>query len=524
MPKESYFKKLRDVFLPKEEIDINESVESPEPSFPEPEVESASSVSITPAVVEGTAETAASFFIESPVHRRQDNELKPVRDPARLEHEPYRFNENGDMKVCVTKANLYEIHPKTKAVKVHPLDKEVIEVQSNCVVCSYFETDTQGNVTSSYQLKVEEGENAPDSVHFELPDEDGSGGVEGSYYIPLFWVVDGELERNNYEGPSRTAKLWGGIQGHRGPVWWARGYNKLYNVGGGKNVYKQYVRSFDQKELRTIKERAREDLSSPFSGDAQVRVRYEGEGGEDFDKSDSEAILVHGNEYDTQWYVGSRRMGIVEDGLVTCLSNLPVKTIEVTTLSPTTVASVSSETTSVLTSSTTANVVGNVTYSDVAGLPTTDNSEAALTGLTLDSNFWAGGSALPAAGLNVYEVQLCGTTGCGEGKSVYVMGTSSSTYAWPSIIVGAAQTSAATSATQDTFLQSVPAASVVTGSTETEVVSSTISSDVLLPAGTVNVYEADGTGDKKFLTAANSESETQLNVVVESAFDGCTGS
>ena len=541
MAKESFFSRLRDSFFGKDEVELNESIETTENTLPDPEIQKSPAVEITPKVAQGAAEVAASFFSESPVNRRQDNELKPTRDPARLEHEPYRFNEGGDMKVCITKANLYEIHPKTGAIKIHPLKDDIVEVTRDCVVCSYFSTDNQGHVVSDYEIVVQQGKQIPASTHFILPDEDDgladdgqtydpdSYGSGGEYYTPLFWIIDGKIERNNWEGPNRKAKLWGGIQGHRGPLWWIAGYNKLKNIGGGKNIYKEYDLDEDEKRLRTLKEKGQSTLTSPFSGEAQVRVRYDGEDdvaeGEEFDKANSDAILVHGNRYNKQWFVGERSMGIVEDGLVTCLANLSVTTVPVTELS-TALAAKAGTLTDIVTASTTTEVVGSLTYGSVAGQPTSSDKETAITGLATDTTFWKGGSSIRAAGLTVYEVQLCNQTGCGVGKSVYVMGVSPEGYqgsaSWPYLLVAPTQAAAVTGSTGETeFLKSVPSASVVTGSVTATVVASATTTQAYLPTETVRVYQAEDENSKKFLTYEGSE--TGLTFVIEPTSDGCTG-
>lgn len=531
MAKESFFSRLRDSFFGKDEVELNESIETKENKLPEPEVKNPSLLEVTPKVVQGAAEVAASFFLESPVNRRQDNELKPTRDPARLEHEPYRYNENGDGKVCITPANLYEIHPTTGSVKIHPLKTTIVEdLPRNCVVCSTFTTDDQGAVTGDYDVYVHEGGSAteladpPESTQFILPDEDGNG-YGGTYYMPLFWIQSGKLERNTWEGPNRSAKLMGGVQGHRGPVWWVKGYNALSNIGGGKNVYKRYDWIDDEKELRTLKEKGMSGVSSPFSGQPQVQVRYEGEEEaaaadppQQFDKADSNAIVVHGNRYKKQWFVGSKSRGIVEDGLVSCLSNLPVTTVPVTELS-TALAGKADTLYDVCTSSITTTVVGSLVGGTVAGLPSSSNTATAITGLTTDTTFWKGGDALTAAGLTVYEVQLCGQTGCGVGKSVYVMGVSPEGYqgssSWPSFIVGASQAAAVTAAAgQTSFLQTVPSANVITGQYPATVVASLSTVQAYLPTDTVRVYEAEDENAKKFLTHAGTE--TGLTVVIES--------
>ena len=62
MAKESFFSRLRDSFFGKDEVELNESIETKENKLPEPEVKNPSLLEVTPIVVQGAAEVAASFF------------------------------------------------------------------------------------------------------------------------------------------------------------------------------------------------------------------------------------------------------------------------------------------------------------------------------------------------------------------------------------------------------------------------------------------------------------------------------
>lgn len=412
MAKESFFSRLRDSFFGKDEVELNESIETKENKLPEAEVKNPSLLEVTPKVIEGAAEVAASFFLESPVNRRQDNELKPLRDPFRLEHEPYRYDENGDGILMITPANLYEIHPASGGVILHPLktttlgDEEALP--RNCVVCSTFSTDEHGAVTDDgYDIYVHEGGSSkeladpPASTQFILPDEDGNG-YGGTYYMPLFWIQDGKLERNTWEGPNRSAKLMGGVHGHRGPMWWVKGYNVLKNIGGAKNIYREYVRADDDKLLRTITG-VETGLSSPYCGDERVRVRYNGEDdveeGEEFDKSTADTIEILGNGVHRIWTIGGHKVAIVEDGLVNGIEPLDCKDLtvrEADSIGVVKFPESESDYTDVLTSTTETSistvavsglpdddtgyraVVDGVTYGDVAGLPAAEDKVSVL--------------------------------------------------------------------------------------------------------------------------------------------------
>ena len=141
------------------------------------------------------------------------------------------------------------------------------------------------------------------------------------------------------------------LRGHRGPLWWVNGYNSLRNIGGGKNVYKEYIQASDFKDLRTIKDIGGScenkvqigtdsngnpvTLGNPFCGSARIRVHYDGEFQADgitpnpnFDKANANSIVVRGNNFNNQWYVGAKRAAVVEDGLVNDMVNLPVETLD----------------------------------------------------------------------------------------------------------------------------------------------------------------------------------------------------
>ena len=271
-----------------------------------------------------------------------DKEVAHIDVAPRQEHEPYRYEPDGDGQVCVTKAHLYEVHPKTGAVNIHELNKTIIGVSANCVVYTKFKTDPHGAVDPpAYTLHTAEG--LPPSTQHILKDEDGRG-VNGEYNTPIFYIKDGELDRdhwNNREDNPREVKLYGGLRGHRGPLWWVNGYNSLRNIGGGKNVYKEYIQASDFKDLRTIKDKggSYDSNDNPYCGTARIRVHYEGEYQADgltldpnFDKANANEIVVRGNGYKAEWLVGGSRMGVVEDGLVNCLKSIPTKTLTKKTL------------------------------------------------------------------------------------------------------------------------------------------------------------------------------------------------
>lgn len=351
MAKENFFKRFVDSFRGGEEGSLNDRLDEPLENLEEVELEEAKPFIANPLA--GVADMAESRFYTGGSGPRVDTaEAKHVDEHFRQEHEPYRFNNNGDMQVCISAANIYEINPKNASVKIHALHPLIIECPRNGVVYGHFETDNQGRIKDTlagvYRLEV--GGDLPDTTHFELPNEDDpeasshSGyGSDGDYYIPICWIVDGKIEARQFDASKdgRQARLMGSVMGQRGPLIWNTGYNKLKNVGSGKNVYRNYIVGDDHKELRTIKDKggSYDSNDNPYCGTARIRVHYEGEYQADgvtlnpnFDKANANEIVVRGNGYKAEWLVGGSRMGVVEDGLVNCLKSIPTKTLSKKTL------------------------------------------------------------------------------------------------------------------------------------------------------------------------------------------------
>jgi len=351
MAKENFFKRFVDSFRGGEEGSLNDRLDEPLENLEEAELEEAKPFIANPLA--GVADMAESRFYTGGSGPRVDTaEAKHVDEHFRQEHEPYRFNNNGDMQVCISAANIYEINPKNASVKIHALHPLIIECPRNGVVYGHFETDNQGRIKNTlagvYRLEV--GGDLPDTTHFELPNEDDpeasshSGyGSDGDYYIPICWIVDGKIEARQFDASKdgRQARLLGSVMGQRGPLIWNTGYNKLKNVGSGKNVYRNYIVGDDHKELRTIKDKggSYDSNDNPYCGTARIRVHYGGEYQADgvtlnpnFDKANANEIVVRGNGYKAEWLVGGSRMGVVEDGLVNCLKSIPTKTLTKKTL------------------------------------------------------------------------------------------------------------------------------------------------------------------------------------------------
>jgi hypothetical protein len=359
MAKEGFFQKMKNFLFGESEEAISDfsQPEEADVSIQDAEISEIPSFKFSPTTV-GTTDAPAEFY---PHRVDEGREAPDIPEQYRVEHEPYRYEPDGDGTVCISKAHLYEMHPKNLlCVDMYALSPLKIKANGNCVVYSEFNTDEQGKVIADPDnpdgglYRLAKSATLPNSIQFELPDENDANGKEGKYYVPIVWVKNSKLYRHqwNEETDGREARLYGGLEGIRGPLHWHRGYNKIKNLGDGKNVYRKYIRNGkDEKEFRSIDERAQTGLSSPFTGEAQVRVKYS-----DDVQDQAEEIHVTGNEVNEYWKIGGKGVAIVEDGLVTCLKDLECEELPPIALNKTTVLSgVSLGSTSVL------NITGSVT-------------------------------------------------------------------------------------------------------------------------------------------------------------------
>ena len=359
MAKEGFFQKMKNFLFGESEEAISDfsQPEEADVSIQDAEISEIPSFKFSPTTV-GTTDAPAEFY---PHRVDEGREAPDIPEQYRVEHEPYRYEPDGDGIVCISKAHLYEMHPKNLlCVDMYALSPLKIKANGNCVVYSEFNTDEQGKVIADPDnpdgglYRLAKSATLPNSIQFELPDENDANGKEGKYYVPIVWVKNSKLYRHqwNEETDGREARLYGGLEGIRGPLHWHRGYNKIKNLGDGKNVYRKYIRNGkDEKEFRSIDERAQTGLSSPFTGEAQVRVKYS-----DDVQDQAEEIHVTGNEVNEYWKIGGKGVAIVEDGLVTCLKDLECEELPPVALNKTTVLSgVSLGSTSVL------NITGSVT-------------------------------------------------------------------------------------------------------------------------------------------------------------------
>jgi len=397
-----FLNSMRNFFSGKSEGEADQSVDGQETSKPPAE--------FTPsALLEGVKD----YYQAKPFMATRSERIANEEYHYREEHEPYRLEPDGDKIVCISKAFLYEVHPLTAEVKRHPLTPLSIEVESTCVVYSTFKTDDHGRIkveegADAYTLGVEEGEDLPEPTHFELPDGEGGEGVDGEYYVAICYIKNYKFSKWQVSEPAREAKLAGGLEGQRGPMWWVSGYNALRNIGGGNGkIYKEYKLDADFKDLRTLAEKGLDRNCSGgknISGVPQIKVTQA-----------AETIEIGGNGFSTSWKVGDKKMAIVEDGLVRCLEDLPVQELEQVEVVTAPTAS--------------GNYDTNVS---VAACPTEEQKGTAWTGGATNSqmiqgtprtNMWAGGNEL-----NLPWVQICiSSTTYGAAPTCYwVLGTESS--------------------------------------------------------------------------------------------------
>ena len=312
-----FLNSMRNFFSGKSEGEADQSVDGQETLKPP--------VEFTPsALLEGVKD----FYQAKPFMATRSERIANEEYHYREEHEPYRLEPDGDKIVCISTAFLYELHPQTAEVKRHPLTPLHIKVNRNCVVYATFKTDDHGRVKAedgvdAYTLTVSEDDvvDLPDPTHFELPDGEGGAGVDGEYNVAICYIKNYNFLKLQVSEPTREAKLAGGLEGQRGPMWWVSGYDALRNIGGGNGkIYKDYKRNADFKDLRTLAEKGLDRNCSGdknISGVPQIKVTQA-----------ADTIEIGGNGFSTSWKVGDMKMAIVEDGLVRCLEDLQVQELE----------------------------------------------------------------------------------------------------------------------------------------------------------------------------------------------------
>jgi hypothetical protein len=324
----------------------------------------------------------------------------------RQEHEPYNYQPDGDQFVYITKAYLYEIHPlTTELIKKHELSplKIKLDTKKGCVY-SQFMTDQQGKLLDDYILLKTEEDDPPESTPFELLDGDGTEDTEkyGIYNVLLFKFADGVILRNNYDSDKddpRSVRDHGGIEGHRGPLIWSCGYNTLHNAGLGQGlIYRDYTKSDDKKNLRSLLEASYSNQSAPFENNSQVKISTSGD-----------HIIIRGNSKDIDWKTNAASgytpasLGVVQDGLVRSLPNLDVVNVATATGSGTTVNTVTSSPS--ITSTPEALSVSSITPPSGSGLAL-DTYEYTPTAVSTEALSQVSGSVSGGTGIDLQSVSV----------------------------------------------------------------------------------------------------------------------
>ena len=340
----------------------------------------------------------------------------------RQEHEPYNYQPDGDQFVYITKAHLHEIHPLTLGlIKRHELTPLKIKLDSakGCVY-TQFKTTDQGKIEGEYELLKTDEDDPPDSVPFALPDGNNNAGTGGTYNVLLFKFANGEIIRNHYstdeEGAvdPRSVKHYGGVEGHRGPLFWSCGYNRIKNVGTGDGkIFKDYTISSDSKNLRTLKEADYSDQSTPFSTDPQINIETSGD-----------EITVRGNSLNEEWTTtaasgvsgySNSRIAVVQDGLIKEKTNLEVVEVSESTGSGTTVNTVSS----VSKTDTTVDTLQTTEITPPSGSGMSLNTktytvrELSTESLSQQANAWQGGSTIDTTVDTLQTTQITPPSGSG---------------------------------------------------------------------------------------------------------------
>ena len=143
-----------------------------------------------------------------------------------------------------------------------------LEIDLGDFIYLHWETDPHGAIqelSAGISAEIVAMGSEQDSTFAVLPDGTGSGGTDGSYYLLLAEVdtVDANamMSRN----------------GWRGNFFWHAGWNALENVGTGEKIYKEYDIAGDNKQLRSLVERASDpQILLSQNGDDEIRIEGNG--------------------------------------------------------------------------------------------------------------------------------------------------------------------------------------------------------------------------------------------------------
>ena len=143
-----------------------------------------------------------------------------------------------------------------------------LEIDLGDFIYLHWETDPHGAIqelSAGISAEIVALGSEQDSTFSVLPDGTGSGGTDGSYYLLL-----GEVE--TVAGLASISKA-----GWRGNFWWKAGWNALENVGTGEKIYKEYDITGDNKQLRSLVERASDpQILLSQNGDDEIRIEGNG--------------------------------------------------------------------------------------------------------------------------------------------------------------------------------------------------------------------------------------------------------
>ena len=342
----------------------------------------------------------------------------------RQEHEPYNYQPDGDQFVYITKAYLYEIHPllneeESKLIKKHELSplKIKLDTKKGCVY-TQFMVDQQGKVIGEYNLLKTEEDEPPDSTPFQLLNEDGDDEPDkyGIYNVLIFKFADGVILRNNYDSDKddpRSVRGHGGIEGHRGPLIWSRGYNTINNLGiGGGMIYEGYNLTEDKINLRTLMGQGQ--ISVATAGD-QINIRGNSNN-KTWKAIAASGVIDYNNPAASGTTANEKTLATFADGLLTGTpSNLEVVNVAKATGSGTTVNTVTSSPS--ITSTPEALSVSSITPPSGSGLildtkeytPTTVTTEA----LSQVSGSVSGGTDIDLQSVSVTSSSITPPTGSG---------------------------------------------------------------------------------------------------------------
>ena len=189
--------------------------------------------------------------------------------------------ESSQWKVRWRPGYVYELYPDTSgtgpvteyeifigATALSATTAPDLEIDLGDFIYLHWETDPHGAIqelSAGISAEIVALGSEQDSTFAVLPDGTGSGGTDGSYYLLL-----GEVE--TVAGLASISKA-----GWRGNFWWKAGYNALENVGTGEKIYKEYDISGDNKQLRSLVERASDpQILLSQNGDDEIRVEGNG--------------------------------------------------------------------------------------------------------------------------------------------------------------------------------------------------------------------------------------------------------